>query len=330
MGKECAFMLDDGGCKIGPEKTGSGNAGDVRRPEGDITITAPVGIASPNKYDDVFNIQYGLDQVAPIDGGPSPQLKIDGLCGPKTTKAIQDFQRKHFGWQGCDGKIEPGKQTIKRLNELRNRNTFPHLPLSLTVDDWLLAGMLQHLPHTRSCIEAARQYITLAQSNGITTGVDLLERHFKASTFQGSKTAVLQNLHNVYGFMLNVIDRPDEFFTLDTDDSGEGISTVAFARLGGFFNKKDTSGKIRFRRGSYFATGIQDFAAFVMIHELRHFVESGGANGHFAKGWVTDAGMAAMPGSQSVLNCDSAAGFALEARNGVMERPGWVKSSVFR
>ena len=333
-------MLDDGDCKVKPDNRSPNNQFDPRRPEGDIVITKAVGVGGSNIYDDVFNIQYGLDQVAPIDGGPSPQLVIDGKCGPKTIGAIREFQKKHFGYAGCDGRIDPGKQTLAKLNELRNRNVFPTIPLSLNTDGWLLTGMLQHVPHVRSCVNAAMLNISLAMNVADNTlpglmganresRMKLLNKHFRIDNFK-QRRPVLQKLYNIYGLMLNVLDRPEAYVTLDTDNSGENISSVAFARLGGFHDKNDLTGKIVFRRGVLFATGIPDFAAFIFIHELRHYVDQDGANGHFAKGWVTDPGMQALKEDKTILNCDTFAGFALEAKNGEMQGPSWVKTTVFR
>ncbi|NOT49037.1 MAG: hypothetical protein HOP17_14955 [Acidobacteria bacterium] len=336
---DCAHMKDDGGCEVKPDRQ-SNQQFDPKRPEGDIVITKSVGQGGVNIYDDVYNIQYGLDQVAPIDGGPSPQLVIDGLCGPKTIKAIRDFQVKHFGWAGCDSRIDPGQQTLAKLNEKRNRNVYPTIPLSLNTDGWLLTGMLQHVPHTRSCVHAAMTNISLAmavadsQDSGFLGSnrqqrMKLLNRHFKIDNFK-VRLPILQQMHDTYGFMLNVLNRPEAFITLDTDNSGENISSVSIARLGGFHDKKDVSGRIRLRRGVFLATGIQDFAAHIFIHELRHFVAKDGTQGHFAKGWVTDPGMQALRETETVNNCDTFAGFALEAKNGEMERPPWIKSDVFR
>lgn len=333
-------MLDDGDCTVKPDTRSSNNQFDPRRPEGDIVIAKSVGAGGTNIFDDVFNIQYGLDQVAPIDGGPSPQLVIDGKCGPKTIAAIREFQKKHFGWAGCDGRIDPGKQTLAKLNEKRNRNVFPTIPLSLKTDGFLLAGMLQHVPHTRACVHAAMTNISLAMNVADSTipgllganrdsRMKLLNRHFRIDNFK-IRRPVLQKLHNIYGLMLNVLDRPEAFVTLDTDNTGENISSVAFARLGGFHDKNDLTGKIVFRRGVLFATGIPDFAAFIFIHELRHFVDQDGRNGHFGKGWVTDPGMQKLKETETILNCDTFAGFGLEARNGEMERPSYIRSTVFR
>ncbi len=94
-------------------------------------------------------------------------------------------------------------------------------------------------------------------------------------------------------------------------------------------NVESAYGPIRAIRGVSL-TGIPDFAAFIFIHELRHYVDQDGANGHFGKGWVTDPGMIALRETETILNCDTFAGFALECKNGDMQRPPWVKTSVFR
>jgi len=172
--------------------------------------------------------------------------------------------------------------------------------------------------------------ISSAQVGGLSGGssMGLINKHFRLEgTDQGTG---LTKMYNLYSFMLSVLDRPEVYCTLDTTDEGEGISSVAFARLGGFFDKSDLTGKIKCRRGAYFASEIQDFAAFVFIHEMRHYVEQLGDVGHHAKGWVTDPGMQALNTQQLLGNCDTYAGFALEARNGEMQRPGWVKSTQFR
>ncbi len=331
----CAHMLDDGGCKYAPAPSTSGGGGgvsDARRPEGDIVITGSVGSGGVNKSEDVWNIQYGLDQVPPIDGGPNPPLKIDGLCGPKTIGAIRDFQVKHFGWGGCDGRIDPGRQTLAKLNEKRQRWIAPTLPLSMTTDGWLLTDLLAHVPHTRACVHAAMMTLNSAKFGGLFGGraETLINRHFQMDGSPGGRDAAITKTYNIYSHMLSVLDRPDAYCTLDTTDAGENISTVAFARLGGFFDKSDLTGKIVFRRGAYFASGIQDFAAFVFIHEMRHYVEQQGDEGHHGKGWYTDPGMVALTPKQRLGNCDTYAGFALEARNGDMQRPGWLRSTQFR
>lgn len=83
------------------------------------TITATVGSKAPNRHDDVVTIQELLNNIESSKGGPNPLLVVDGLCGSKTTSAIQKFQLQHFGWKGADSRVEPEKQTLAKLNELQ-------------------------------------------------------------------------------------------------------------------------------------------------------------------------------------------------------------------
>jgi hypothetical protein len=336
MGK-CALLLDDGSCKVEfINETAGGPVSTGNRPT-DVQIKESVGLHGRNVFEDVYKVQYALNKVPPIDGGPPTPIKIDGKCGPQTIKTIQNFQLKHFGWSGADGRIDPGKRTHKKLIEVSGRyDVYPSLPLDMVNDAWFFAAMMQHVPFTKQCIHAAMAKILSAMNGGLfgAEALNLLNRHFLIDK-NPSPSAAMQKIYDHYGYMLNVLNRPDNYFTLDTDNRGETISTVAFARLGGFFEtdkngNKVTNGRIVFRRGAYFATQIPDFAAFVFIHELRHFVEREGQSGHFGKGWVTDPGMQALSAKDRLANCDTYGGFALESKHGIMDRPGWVKSSVFR
>jgi len=104
------------------------------------TVSASVGIRGRNIAADVKTIQELLNGVAPADGGPQPILKVDGLCGPKTEKAIQEFQLRHFGWKGADGRVDPNGQTLAKLNEL---NAQPILTSSFSVTQCQLRGTLR-------------------------------------------------------------------------------------------------------------------------------------------------------------------------------------------
>lgn len=338
MAPKCSVLSADGNCEIKADESAvSVPFIPSQRPDDTVKISASVGLNAKNIANDVFLIQYALNKVPPIDGGPPQQMKMSGKCGEKTIKAIQNFQLKHFGFAGSTGKIEPGSQMHQKLIEISKRyQVFPTLPMDLTADAWFLAAMLEHIPYTRNCVHAAMTRILRAKTSGSDSmfggsreeRMSLLNRHFMVDSFTAPE-AVLQKLYDIYGYMLSVLARPEAYITLDTDDSGDGISTVAFARLGGFFSK-DLTGKIWLRRGAYLATGIQEFAAFIFIHELRHYVEREGDIGHHGKGWVTDQTIQKLLPSQRIYNCDSFAGFALEAKNGIMDRPGWVKSTVFR
>lgn len=82
-------------------------------------ISASVGSSGRNLESDVTNVQTLLNIAPTSQGGPIPVIDIDGWCGKQTNQAITNFQRtQKFAIQ--DGRVDPGKSTIKRLNELLN------------------------------------------------------------------------------------------------------------------------------------------------------------------------------------------------------------------
>ncbi|MGE0246072.1 MAG: peptidoglycan-binding protein [Pyrinomonadaceae bacterium] len=83
-----------------------------------VTLTGSVGRNGRNLRDDVSQIQDALNRVGPSNGGPVIKLVVDGFVGPKTVRAIEDFQRTQFPGKFPDGRVDPGQRTVGRLNEL--------------------------------------------------------------------------------------------------------------------------------------------------------------------------------------------------------------------
>src|SRR5262245_58277696 len=83
-----------------------------------MEIEASVGEAGVNHTRDVMLVQELLDAVPPGKGGADPELKIDGICGPKTKAAILRFQRQNLDVQRADGRVDPKHATLAKLNEL--------------------------------------------------------------------------------------------------------------------------------------------------------------------------------------------------------------------
>ena len=81
-------------------------------------IQASVGEQGANLRSDVQLVQELLNAVPPERGGADPELKVDGLCGPKTKAAILTFQRQNLDAGQVDGRIDPKHTTIAKLNEL--------------------------------------------------------------------------------------------------------------------------------------------------------------------------------------------------------------------
>ena len=93
------------------------------------TISASVGLNGVNRPDDVTTVQLLLNKVPTDQGGPAPPLVVDGICGPKTRAAIQKFQLHHFGWAGADGRVDPGQQTMAKLNQFDTSPVTPPVPV---------------------------------------------------------------------------------------------------------------------------------------------------------------------------------------------------------
>jgi hypothetical protein len=83
-----------------------------------FTISAPVGEKGKNQREDVLKVQDALNAIPPAAGGQSILLSPDGVAGPKTKKAIQEFQLAHFGWKIADSRVDPGGKTWEKLVSL--------------------------------------------------------------------------------------------------------------------------------------------------------------------------------------------------------------------
>ena len=91
---------------------------------------------------------------------------------------------------------------------------------------------------------------------------------------------------------------------------------IGDARLGGEPGRPSSS------RGS------PDFAAFIILHELSHFV--GRANGQeihdFGRGWFNEPFIAPLKAAQRLANADSYATFAHECLADKPDKPPFVES----
>ncbi len=89
------------------------------------SITGSVGLGGRNfPPNDVLTVQFLLNCVPIENGGPDPELVLDGITGPKTIRAIQQFQKANFGF--FDGRVDPGGRTLRALQQF---DPEPNLPL---------------------------------------------------------------------------------------------------------------------------------------------------------------------------------------------------------
>jgi peptidoglycan hydrolase-like protein with peptidoglycan-binding domain len=304
---------------------------------GPISISQPVGRGplARNQIDDVRTIQDALNQVTlkGITGGPIPFLAVDGICGPKTNAAISRFQQVQLNI--FDGVIEPNKKTIIRLNEIVD-------PVS---DDDLRAKVRQALPLAGQAIAGALTNLQAIIAGGpnpagpAAAAADRLNRHFLLNTLSPSQQStarvdLFRTFTRFSAVMVNPaainIDAEDEF------DLDKRNPKIALTTGKGFFEEGQTDDvtkkrldRIHLGLGFFAPTVTPEFGAFIILHELSHFV--GHSDGRFivdnGRGWFDDQFIKPLSADSRLTNADSYASFAHECRVGSPAKPAFVKTA---
>jgi peptidoglycan hydrolase-like protein with peptidoglycan-binding domain len=306
---------------------------------GPIAISKPVGQGplARNLSDDVKTIQQALNRVAlkGEPGGPVPLLAVDGIKGPKTQAAIFNFQQLQVKGINADGLVEPGKQTILRLNAIA-------APIS-RVD--LNAKLAATLPLVRAALGAAVANLTAIITSGPGTpgpaalAEDRLDRHFRLSTLDPSRQSEGRvTLFETYSEMALVVNRPDLFDMFEAEDAFDvdrANPKIALTTVKGVFEPPVKNGAdnparhIRLGLGFFAPSVSADFAAFILIHELAHFTSrrDGEVIDDFGRGWFDDIFIRPLKAAKRLLNADSYASFAHECRTNSAARPAFVKTA---
>ncbi len=314
-----------------------------------ISIDLPVGsgFKAKNLDKDVRTIQESLNKIKPINGGPKVPLVVDGKIGPKTNKAISDFQLKQFGLKGADGVIEPGKQTIERINQL----LFSALPVDPSVNLEIRAKLVAHLGIVARAVNAAQFNLLLAMNppspNGLDFGNaranDRVNRHFALENLTPVKRdKAVRDINEVFNLYQRCLLLPPELelgflgagaFVADKT----GDPRIAFAFPNGFFRKGEVDperniprDRIHLGRRAFFALSDSEFCAFIMLHEMAHFVGFPDKSfiGDNGRGWFTDGTIKPLNAESRLHNADSYATFATECRTQNSVKPPYVKAAT--
>ena len=107
MGGVCGVFMSDGSCEIQSDTVSTPSL-PTNRPSDEVKINSSVGVGASNLPDDVFAIQYALNKVPLIDGGPIPQIKMDGKCDQQTIKRVLVNRRQRidrYGMRTGDSKF---------------------------------------------------------------------------------------------------------------------------------------------------------------------------------------------------------------------------------
>jgi Putative peptidoglycan binding domain len=301
-------------------------------PSGDdeILISGSVGVHGANFSSDVVKIQDALNQVPTDKGGASPKLDVDGKCGPKTKNAIQTFQLKHFGWKGADQLIEPGKQTLAKLNEiLGKKKGSGKLPDLVTLNVVQLA--LNMVAAAQANLSAASLVV---DSKDLSMGgfsafgreslMSLLNKHFSVDSSQDRRKA-FNVIKNKYDRMTQVFRRPGGVWgTAIFERDPIPLNHHAYTYGGGYFKL----GQTRYYMGKkvrldsvYLCTKFFNLTssaqAFAVVHELAHFVAQYDEISDYAYNRQgSGAKVRHLAPELKILNAECYANFAYEARTG--------------
>lgn len=307
-----------------------------------ISIDLPVGsgFKAKNLDSDVRTIQKALNQIKTIHGGPAVPLVVDGKCGPKTNSAIWNFQFKQFKAKGADGLIEPGKQTIQRINQL----LFSNAPVNPGVNEEIRARLVSHMALVARSVHAAQASLLLAISpaGGIDMGQSSansrLDRHFALNTLTAAARAqAIRGIISVFNMYANVLLMPGAMGAGAFEADPTGDPRIAFTFGNGFFLQGIVHDKMNIAvdriylgRRAFFALDDAEFCAFIMLHEMAHFVGFPGGEliDDHGRGWFTDDTISRLNAGKRLHNADPYATFAVECRTSSSVKPHYVKAAT--
>ena len=273
--KSYAFCGKDGCRPLGTGKSHASRLG----------IVAAVGLAPRcrNHSADVRKVQAALNRFPAHEGGPNPQLVVDGICGPKTSAAIRKFQTKQFGASEADGIVDVGRLTDRRLGG------------PATTYSNLTAEMQSHIPRVKAIISIARSALAAAErfkqgDGGHSFGFgeaswNKLVKHFQVDKFP-SWQAQIRWINSIYIGMETAIGYiPQGVIALADEPDGSSVGAYAFTFAGGYHLSERNKTWQGLPRGTvYLCARMQelnrDAFAYVLIHEFAHYVGPPGDSGN--------------------------------------------------
>ncbi|WP_157817381.1 peptidoglycan-binding protein [Candidatus Thiodictyon syntrophicum] len=323
-----------------------------------ITLSGKVGLNGDNLKTDVSTIQSALNDLPPGRGGPAVPLKVDGICGPKTRAAIYGFQFHHG--LVADSRIDPGKATLLKINEIRSR-----LPAVHTNDEAIVrvyGALGQAASWTWAAqrhLREARDYLTQPKASAgfsvRAAGYERVNTYFKLSQLgnAGPQVDAIDRLNSTYLTMRTVIGHHSPLtmvgsgiFQVDpTTNNKQDGPYSAFTFSGGWTRRDIRTGLPKhsqadgyeggdFREDTIFiatnmVTNWLDInIATLVIHELAHFVgpELGRAGEIGADiAYSNTANFKTLTHWQAMRNADS---YAIFANHAGLGHPHWYVGKV--
>lgn len=251
-----------------------------------VEISAAVGENAPNRLTDVRVIQDALNQVPPNRGGPSPPLKVNGLCFGKTLAAIRKFQKEPCGFKWPDGRVDPEGKTHLHLRDF-----------FIAANPYTVSRVYLMLPHAWHWILAAKRVLGDAELHlrgrpGFARRFELVSKYFHLDRVPTSQAlASIAGIRSTFISMETCIGHPSPltepgsgYFQEDPFEN----QALAYTFFGGFTRKsrtkttpplsrEDNYGGPNQRQDTIFIcprrlnTHSDGFYTSIIVHELAHF-----------------------------------------------------------
>lgn len=253
-----------------------------------IQLTAPVGLGpkARNYPHEVTAIQRGLNALYLADRGTNERLAVDGLCGPKTRRVIHQFQVRQFGPAQADTLIEPGRQTLARLNELLATRPV----VAATLEDYA-ARLGLPVESLRLALEQsfslARDWIRAGYYRTTAPHGDPLVRKYFQLPGQSAPDRALDQVRRIFARLHHFFQRPGGIWgeaVFEPEPVFRWNGDRAWTTPGGYLLPGQTAvathptgAQFTIRLDTVYYTGrflmeTSECRAFVIVHELCHLV----------------------------------------------------------
>lgn len=294
-----------------------------------VVLKLPVGlvggkIGPGNLPDDVANVQKLLNIARERVGTPKEELVVDGKSGPKTVGAIAEFQDSQLNFH--DGTVQPGKTTIRRLNEIA---------MGGEAFEPMKKSAMEVVPLAQTWVGGASAALSRVNANMFITSpndpdIQIINKHFHFDRLKNNHSWYLQKIRNVFKLSADVLNNAAKYFQ---EGPGDGF---ADAPMGGYhFKNSPIFNHITIRRE--FPPCGKNARAAMLVHECAHFVGFVNEIRHFAREFPAPDGepqdgsrhnYSQLTPDEAVLNASTYAAYAIHAATGTDSRFGLGKPNI--
>lgn len=248
----------------------------------EIPIIGSVGAGGLNHPEDVRRIQDALNEVRPVDGGPSKMIIVDGDMTPSLIEAIKEFQKIACKMRTPDGRVVKGGATHQALARFfLEANPYTVQLVYLYLSDaasWILAA--------QRALDEAAGFLS-GRFAASPAGFHLASRYFHIDQVSKLQAAMdLDRIRRIYTRMHSVVAHRSAMTTFGSGYfQADGMSDDALAYT--FFGGYDR-GPVMSSVDSYIGLDQREDSIFIctrminprareaiintVVHELSHFV----------------------------------------------------------